>query len=58
MRFYTRKRQREEFRKARRVIRLAKANRWRIAAISSALVLVVLELGFLLGALTTRWRGC
>jgi hypothetical protein len=57
MRFYRRRRQREEFRKARRVIRLAKANRFRIATITGSLVLLLIELGFFVGLFAARVRG-
>ncbi len=57
MRYYRRKRMKEELRRARRVISMAKANRIRIIALLGSIVLLFVELGFVLGVVATRWRG-
>jgi type VI protein secretion system component VasF len=49
MGFYTRKQAKEEGRRARRLIAVVKARRWRIVADLGALVLLFVEVGFFVG---------
>jgi len=57
MRFYRRRRQRLEFRKAKNVMNVVRANRLRLVAVLGAVALLFVELGFALGVAVLRWRG-